>query len=344
MSKKIVCVDIGSAKTAIYLSKIGVVYNQPTKISYDSLKKEPEKIGFDADKLDGKTLDTGRVISPFFEGKIYHFQPLEDMLKMIPKKVGINNLFKDSILVFPMSTNISKLDNISLKKIGHELGAKITIIAPSILLTALGLGIDFNKNDAHLIVDIGAGTAQIGVVCLNEIISEKDINFSSQFLDRAIKLYLRDNFSMIIGDIENNNLKIKLGSLEEFNPPKVYVVTGRDSMDYLPKQAKVNSNDIYKIYKKNFTKIAEIIISLLEELPTNFMKDIINNGIVLVGGISKLKGLKEFLREIFKLKIKIPEDPELFTVLGASKLEEYIVKLVEGSKKEDKDFDLKNLK
>lgn len=338
MAKRIICIDIGSSKTVIYLFNTGIIYNEPTKIAYNTLTNECKAVGFEADKLDGKSSKKfTKIVVPFKEGLIYDSNALEDMLKMIEKKLPINNknIFKDAILIFPMAKDSSKLERKFFKELGTRFYAKKTFVISSMLLAYLGLNVD-KKDSAYLTVDIGLGTTDIAVISMNEIIKRKTVNFSSSYLDRDINLYIREKYNMFIGSIELNDLKLALSCLTDYDPPKFYVLTGRDSLTSLPKQVKISSTEISKIYQKSFIFIAEIIISLLESLPTNFMKDIVNNGLVIFGGLSKIKGLKSFLEQIFKMKIRILKDPELRVVLGTAKIEDYLDELIQQSKIEDK--------
>ena len=59
---------------------------------------------------------------------------------------------------------------------------------------------------------------------------------------------------------------------------------------------------------------------MINNLPIEIVADIYNNGIMFVGGASKIAGLYEYAKKKLDLPIIVPEDPEDSIILGAGKL------------------------
>ncbi len=341
-SKKFVGMDIGSSKIVICMSKEGIIFNEPAKIAYDTRTNDPYCIGKDADELDGKTSEMYKVVRPVKDGIISDFSATEDFLRMLTEKLKRPNLWKNALVLLGCPSGITQLERSSLKKIAIDMGANYVIVKESIQLAAMGAGIDFYSPKGNIVVDIGNGTTDVAVISAGDAVISKSVFLSSDSMTRSIMLYVRKTYNAILGDIVIEDLKIKLGCLKDYEPPKVLNVMGRDAITGLPKEIQISSTEVFQLFKENFVTVTDVLIDVLEKTPPNLTQDVIKNGLTLVGGMSQIKGIRDFLEKIFRFKVNLIQKPELAVINGIIKLENEIPKLMYNAKIDQKnDYDIK---
>jgi rod shape-determining protein MreB len=81
----------------------------------------------------------------------------------------------------------------------------------------------------------------------------------------------------------------------------------------------IDSDEVRQAIIEQIKTIVETVKSALEQTPPELAADIVDNGIVLSGGVALLKGLDSLLREETGLPITITEDPLTTVVLGSGK-------------------------
>ena len=69
-----------------------------------------------------------------------------------------------------------------------------------------------------------------------------------------------------------------------------------------------------------FEEIIRTLDVTITSLPPDTSADIINNGVLFTGGMSKIAGLEDYLKRHFRYPFKIAQDAEHVSILGAGKL------------------------
>ena len=74
-------------------------------------------------------------------------------------------------------------------------------------------------------------------------------------------------------------------------------VKGRDLADGLPKADIVTSVEVREAIDPIILRIEDMVKVALEQTPPELAKDIVDQGIIMSGGVSQLRGLSERLPE-----------------------------------------------
>jgi rod shape-determining protein MreB len=96
-------------------------------------------------------------------------------------------------------------------------------------------------------------------------------------------------------------------------------VKGRDLIAGIPKVIVATSDEIREALVEPIHAIVETVHLTLEKTPPELAADIVDRGIMLVGGGSLLRDLDQVLRQETKLPILRSEDPYTAVVHGAGK-------------------------
>ena len=136
-------------------------------------------------------------------------------------------------------------------------------------------------------------------------------------MDEGIVQYLKRKYSLLIGEKTGEMIKIAIGCAYPEDEMRTVEVKGRDLISGIPKIVELNSEEAREALAEPISIIVETIKDALEQMPPELAADIVDRGIVLMGGGALLKGIDKLLREETNLPITIADDP-LSTVARGS--------------------------
>jgi rod shape-determining protein MreB len=168
-----------------------------------------------------------------------------------------------------------------------------------------------------MVVDIGGGTTEVAVISLSGIVTSQSIRVAGDKMDEAIVQYVKRKYNLLIGERTAELIKINVGTAYPEENPQTIEVKGRDLVTGIPKTLEINSEEVREALAESINTIIDTVRITLEGTPPELAADIVDKGIVLVGGGALLKNLDVLLREVTSLPITIVDDPLSSIVLGA---------------------------
>jgi len=114
-------------------------------------------------------------------------------------------------------------------------------------------------------------------------------------------------------------IKMTIGTAYPEETIKTADVKGRDLVLGIPKTLEITSEEIMTALREPIKSIVEVVKAALERIPPELAADVVDKGIVLVGGGALLKNLDVLLQEETGLPFVIPDDPLTAVVLGSGK-------------------------
>ena len=310
--EKELAIDLGTANTLIiYNDK--VVVDEPSIVAIQRDTHQIMAVGKRAMMMHGKTHENIKTIRPLRDGVIADFQAAEYMLRELIKMVKFNNtLFPPALrMVIGIPSGITEVEERAVKDSAEQAGAKEVRLIHEPMAAAIGIGIDVLEPMGNMIVDIGGGTAEIAVIALGGIVTNKSIRVAGDdFTDEIIE-YMRKEHNLNVGERTAELIKIEVGAaIQDLdNPPEEYPVHGRDMLTGIPKEIKVNYREIAHCLDKSISKIETAVLNTLETTPPELSADIFRTGIYLTGGGALLRGLDKRLHAKTNLPIHVAEDP-----------------------------------
>jgi rod shape-determining protein MreB len=139
-------------------------------------------------------------------------------------------------------------------------------------------------------------------------------------MDEAILQFVKRKYNLLIGERSAESIKMEVGTAYPEETPKTMEVKGRDLVTGIPKTLEISGEEVREALAESINTIVETVRITLESTPPELAADIVDKGIVLVGGGALLRNLDVLLREITNLPITIVDDPLSAVVLGAGKV------------------------
>jgi rod shape-determining protein MreB len=138
-------------------------------------------------------------------------------------------------------------------------------------------------------------------------------------MDEAVINYVKRKYNMLIGERSAEEVKITIAAASPTSKKATMEIKGRDLVAGIPKVVVTTSDEIREALIEPIGQIVETVHLTLERTPPELAADIIDRGIMLVGGGSLLKDLDQVLRQETKLPILRSEDPFSAVVHGAGR-------------------------
>ena len=170
-----------------------------------------------------------------------------------------------------------------------------------------------------MVVDIGGGTTEVGVISLGGIVYAASVRVGGDKFDEAIINYIRRNYGMLIGESTAENIKKKIGSAFPGSEVLELEVKGRNLAEGIPRSFTISSNEILEALTDPLNSIVSAVKSALEQTPPELGADIAEKGMVLTGGGALLRDIDRLLMEETGLPVIVAEDPLTCVVRGSGR-------------------------
>jgi rod shape-determining protein MreB len=187
------------------------------------------------------------------------------------------------------------------------------------MAAAIGAGLDVTAPTGNMVVDIGGGTTDVAVISLSGIVTSRSIRCGGDAMDEAVINYVKRKYNMLIGERTAESVKMAIGTASPTAKTETMEIKGRDLVAGIPKVVVTTSEEIREALQEPLAQIVETVHLTLERTPPELAADIVDRGIMLVGGGSMLKDLDTVLRQETKLPILRSEDPFTAVVYGAGR-------------------------
>ncbi len=316
-------IDLGTANTIVIARGKGIVINEPSVVAVQMTRGGRRKllaVGKEAKDMVGKTPESIQAIRPLKEGVIADFEITEEMIRYFIKKAHNRSGFIRPRIIICVPYGLTQVERKAVKTSAINAGAREVLLIEEPKAAAIGAGLPINEPQGNMVVDIGGGTTEIGVVSLRGLVLSKSIRVGGDKFDQAIVDYVKKKFNLLIGDRSGEEIKITIGTAMALEEELSMSVKGRDQVTGLLKKIEINSKHVNEALSESLKEIVAALKEVLEIMPPDLAGDIVENGIVLTGGGSLLRGLDKYLSGIVKLPVYISEEPLLAVAKGTGKM------------------------
>ena len=326
-------IDLGTANTLIYLRGKGIVLDEPSVVAIrqeggPNGKKMIQEVGLAAKQMLGRTPGNISAIRPMKDGVIADFTVTEQMLKHFIKKVHESRLFKPSpriIICVPCGS--TQVERRAIRESAIGAGASRVYLIEEPMAAAIGAGLPVGEPTGSMVVDIGGGTTEVGVIALGGLVYKGSVRVGGDKFDEAIINYIRRNYGMLIGETTSEQIKKEIGSAFPGSEVREKEVKGRNLAEGIPRSFTISSNEILEALTDPLNSIVSSVKSALEQTPPELAADIAEKGMVLTGGGALLRDIDRLLMEETGLPVVVAEDPLTCVVRGSGMALEKIERL-----------------
>ena len=310
-----IAIDLGTANTLIYVRGNGIVLNEPSVVAIreeggPNGKKLIQEVGLAAKQMLGRTPGNMTAIRPMKDGVIADFTITEQMLKQFIKKVHDSRFFAPSpCIVICVPCGSTQVERRAIRESAFGAGARKAELIEEPMAAAIGAGLPVDQATGSMVVDIGGGTTEVGVISLGGIVYSGSVRVGGDKFDEAIINYIRRNYGMLIGETTAEEIKKEIGTAFPGNEVREKEVKGRNLAEGIPRSFSISSNEILEALSDPLNSIVSAVKSALEQTPPELGADIAEKGMVLTGGGALLRDIDRLLMEETGLPVIVADDP-----------------------------------
>lgn len=313
-------IDLGTANTLIHMRGKGIVLREPSVIAFDRVQQAVIAVGEEAKRMLGRTPDALEVIRPLRDGVIADFDAAEQLLGQFLAKVYRRRPFMHPNLMIGVPSGVTEVECRAVKEAARRAGAKDAWVIEEPVAAAIGAGLPINEASGSMLVDIGAGTTEVAVISLGDVVLSHSIRVGGDEIDDAITAFVRREYNLHIGERTAEAIKLAIGSVWPMNRELEYLARGRDIVSGLPAQAMLTSAGIREAIGEPVLAILDAVKLALEQTPPELSSDIMERGIALTGGGALLRGMERLIKHATGMPAYTVQDPLSSVVLGAAQV------------------------
>jgi len=320
-------IDLGTANTLVIAKGQGIIINEPSVVAVKTERFGQQKVlavGREAKDMVGKTPGNIKAIRPMRDGVIADFDMTEKMIKkFIQKAHGRSSLISPRIIVC-VPYGLTQVERKAVRESALSAGAREVFLIEEPMAAAIGAGVDIREPAGNLVVDIGGGTTEIGVVSLGGLVLSKSIRVAGDKIDQAIIDYVKRKYNLLIGERTAEEIKINIGTAMPLDEELVMIINGRDQVEGLLSSIELTSEDAREAMRDPLKEIGDALRNVLELMPPDLAGDIVNHGIILTGGGALIRQLDKYLSELIKIPVYVADEPLLAVAKGTGRALEEI--------------------
>jgi rod shape-determining protein MreB len=198
-------------------------------------------------------------------------------------------------------------------------GARDVILVNRAIAAALGAGLSVDQPEAQMVVDLGAGSFEVAMVCDNRVAHHRTLHGGGDAMTLAIVDAIRHDHALHISQSSAQHLKHSLGAAGEAEATSARVA-GRCLKRGIPRATEVVADEVCRAIGPRVDAISRAIVDVMADAGPARQSEIYRRGVVLTGGGSDLRNLAGVLRRRTGLPVLVAPNAAHAVVRGAGRV------------------------
>jgi rod shape-determining protein MreB len=318
-------IDLGTANTLVYVPGEGVVVDEPSVVALEAIDGSQHilAVGSDAKLLLGKTTDNIQTYRPLTDGVISDLRIAEAMMKyFIDKARGPHSrMARAPEIVACVPSSSTSVERRAIRAAALNAGGRGIWLVEEPMAAAIGAGLPVTEPIGSMVVDIGGGTTEVGIISLRSLMYSTSARVGGDKIDDAIISYVRRKHGLIIGQATAERIKKEIGSARATSESNHILgsICGSDVATGRPSEISVSQAEIAEALQEPISYIVEIVLAALEHAQPEIAADVIDLGITMTGGGSLLRNIDRVLADETGLPVRVADKPLSCVALGAGR-------------------------
>ncbi len=312
-------VDLGSDTVKIYSLKKDEILIEKNMIAVRN-KDEVLAVGNDAYEMYEKAPHNIEVSSPMSGGMIANIGHLEVVLHLLLRKLS-RHFGSRPIVYFSVPMNMTEIEKRAYNTIasGGDLRKSRIYLVERPIVNALALGIPITKTKGSMIIDMGAQSTELSIIADNRVIISKPLAYGGNRIDEAVMANVRKKCGLHISRRMASRLKNAMAGFSR-DKKEARKVIGIDAVSGLPREGIVTDTIVNEAMRRIVNQMCEEIQVFLERTPPQIRSSIVQEGIYLTGGCTKITNLSAYLSRRIECAVKTSQYSDLSAIYGLKEI------------------------
>ncbi|WP_151773070.1 rod shape-determining protein [Streptomyces abyssomicinicus] len=312
-------VDLGAARTRVYVKGAGLVVDQPSVAAVNTRTGALIAVGELAEQMTGRTPSYIKTVRPVSGGTVIDIEMAQRMLRHLIGEKTRRVLRRKPRLRAAACTphDAGPLARRATVETLVGLGARRVELVDTLIAAAVGCGLPVERAEATMIMVCGAAATQVAVLSLGSIVTAERVAVGGEAVDNAIVQHLRHQHELVLPSQSVRPLQLALsGNGLTPHGPATTEIHGRDVATGLARSVQVDTAAVRNAIQTPLTAVLDGIGKVLRDCPPDLVADLADRGIMMVGGTALLPGFDQMLRQATGMPVHIAERPDVCAVQG----------------------------
>jgi rod shape-determining protein MreB len=320
--------DVGTCTTRVYQRGVGIVLAEPSAIAFPPSGDEVIAVGTEAKLMADQGVSEGRVIFPIRQGVVADHHAASEMIRaLIRRALGRRYLLMPRT-VAALATDATPVERAALQHAVHSAGARRVALVDHTLAGAIGSGLVPTDRAGRLVVSIGGGMTQFGLVAQGRLVWGRSLRFGGRDLDEAIRKMMRNRYGLTLAPATAEQMKLQVGGVLPQSARNRVTVTGAEVYGgELFRNLEITLDGIPEVMARALSPIVNEIHWSIAEAPTEQRAEIRANGVLLMGGTALLQGIPQVMRDQLGVPVVRAREPAHAVALGLGAMLQDVTKL-----------------
>ena len=311
-------VDLGTLN-AVVAEGNQILIQVPSVVAIIPEERKMVEWGQAAKDMMGRVPDNIQVLRPLQNGVIADYEVTEALLRVMLERVSGMTLFSRPRIMLTVPYGITSVETRAVHEAGLGAGSREVYLIQAPLAAALGVDLPISTPTGNMVICLGGGTAQAGVLAMNNIVTAETSRAGGLRMDEAIITYVRKKFGVIIGQPTAEQVKLRIGAAVPQEQVQSVEVQGQDQVTGLPRPISLTTDDVVDALQEPLGEVVNTARRVLEKTPPELISDIIDRGVALCGGGALMRGIDKYLTKALGIPAYLVDNPNTCTAEGAAR-------------------------
>jgi rod shape-determining protein MreB and related proteins len=310
-----IAVELGSTFVRGARRGEAMTFCQPSLLARDANSLQQVARGDKALELQSGAPGSVQFLRPIRAGRIMDWDGalmlLQDAIAHLHKKRGAAKL------ALAVPADLTLVQRRAWAQLAKEAGASEVQLVESPLAAALGCGCDLGRPAGRLVLDWGGGCLDLGLVSGRQLLAGESGDWGGLDIDAAVQRAVRQQEGLLLSLSHAEEIKQHLlSALPSPRDKQRMEVTGFGAVDGLPKTVELQPGNLQGALEPYLLRLREALLRIFGVASAEICADLLQEGMLLCGGASRLRDLREFLEQVSGLRVISVEAPEEATIRG----------------------------
>ncbi|MHA6615808.1 rod shape-determining protein [Pseudonocardia sp. DLS-67] len=311
-------IDLGTANTVVYDVAQAIVYDEPSVLlrrRRGGRRGVLVTIGREAAELLGRVPAGMEATRPLQDGVITDLDTARSYLRAVVRRAVSNPVHRmHGRVAIGVPAGATELERRALLAAADEAGMHRATAIDEPIAGALGCGIDPMDRRAHMVVDVGGGTAEATAFCYGGVLTSRSCRVAGDEMTVALFRHLREHHQLVVGERTSEEIKIRIRIETE---PSL-AVPGLDAGTGHARLVTIPVAEIAEVIRPITEEIIQTLAAALHDLPPDAASDILADGVTAFGGASLTREFDQRLEEALGFPVKMADNPLTCVAEGAA--------------------------
>lgn len=311
-------IDMGSAGVRMAQRENGVLFSEHADMAFYAQERQPFAWGDEAHALFGRTPGSVLLRRPMLNGVLEDVQAAQLWIQRLNQLASSAHRNRRGTVLMSYVPGSRAAQEDALMRAALDSGAQEVGLVRSDVAGAIGAGLDVLAPGASFVLEIGAGHIAASVWTLGRLAAGGDIPYGLNRIDEQLRRSLIASHGFSVGEPTAEAARKLLGAAggARMSDAVEMGVPGFDLRQRMARVELLHPSDVSPVIEPMLSEIRFLLHGLISQIPEELAADLIDSGLVVIGGGALLPDLDRVLGEALDIPCTIAEDPENAVVRG----------------------------